>query len=138
MTKDEALQILEDNCRCDNDSFMDYTHERDMFEEKAFWELYNAIRVLSYEYKGKTLDKKIAHDIFHIVNYSHLKLLFHFDRSDLFTFDVLPKNYSEYYHRLHLLAGTFYNEELITDELEMYLNEDLRNPYSIFLDAIEA
>lgn len=137
MTKEEALQILEDNCQCQNDSFMDYTHDRDMFEEKAFWDLYNAIRVLSYEYADKAIERSVSHHIFHIVNYSHLKLAFHFDRSDNFRFDILPKNFGEYYHRLHLMASSFFSGELINDELEGYLNEDLANPYSLNLDFEE-
>ena len=64
MNKDKALQIISDNSKSNNRSLLEFTHEKQEFNLVAYWEFYNAIRVLGYHYcDKKVLEREITYKI---------------------------------------------------------------------------
>lgn len=128
MNTQTAIKIIEDNANSDNDSLLDYTHEREMFDEKSFWMFYNAIRQLGFEYSvGNMLNRKITTKLIKGYQYFLLQIGFHFDKKDIYKMKNLPKNYTEYCGRLRVAVDAYLTGNPISDETEIFLNEELEN-----------
>ena len=133
MNKREALKIINDNAASENDSYLDFMHERARFDEVSFWEFYNAIKVLGHEFKDeKNLSRELTKKIIKSYEWYLILIGFHFDPNDKSRIDHLPENYSQYSLRLRNAITSFIDGNPISNELEEVLNNDLKNKNESF------
>lgn len=133
MKLEEALIIIEDNFNSSNNSFLDFAHEKQTFEEIKFWEFYNSIRVISSSNKRKSLDRELTFKIMHSYEWFLILINFHFDKTDQCEFKNLPLNYTKYSLRLKEVIDCYLRGNSIDDKKEESLNEELLNPLFIKL-----
>ena len=132
MNNKEAIKIIKDNAESCNNSYLYFMHEQSQFDENAFWELYNAIRYLGFEFEEEeTLPRKLTLTIVKAYEWHLLLVGFHFDKSDGIHIAHLPQNYSQYGLRLRLAIQAFLSVSAISNELENSLNDDLDNKFKI-------
>jgi hypothetical protein len=128
MNIEKAIKIIEDNANSDNNSLLEFTHEKSCFDENAFWKYYNAIRQIGIEFTiNKQLPRDLVIKLIKGYEYFLLQIGFHFDKNDGYEMINLPDNYTEYCRRLRVAVDAFMTGEPITDEDENYLNENLKN-----------
>lgn len=128
MNMEEAIKIIDDNAASENDSFLDFMHERSTFDEYAFWKFYNAVRLLGYELRHEeSLSREWTYKIMKSYEWYLLLIGFHFDENDGISVDKLPGNYSQYSVRLRTVVDAFLEGKPITEETESWLNEALEN-----------
>jgi hypothetical protein len=128
MNKEEAIIIVNDNAATENNSYMDFMHERRMFDELSFWKFYNAIRLLGHELRNEnSLPRELTKKILKSYDWHLLLIGFHFDVNDGSSVDNLPKEYSQYSLRLRHAVNAFIEGNPISDESEGFLNDDLEN-----------
>ncbi len=128
MNKEEAINIINDNAESENNSYMDFMHERGLFDKHSFWKFYNSIRLLGYEFrKDESLSRELTKKILKSYEWHLILIGFHFDENDGSSIDNLPKDFSQYSLRLRCAVNAFIEGNPISDELEGYLNEDLDN-----------
>ena len=117
-----------DNANSENESLLDYTHERQIFNENAFWNFYNAIRQLGFDYSNEAeLNRELTLNLIKSYECFLLQVGYHFDKRDIYVMKGLPANYTEYCGRLRTAVDSYLNGNPISDETEGYLNEDLKN-----------
>ena len=130
-----ANQIINDNYDTCNNSFLDFLHEQDIFNEIKFWELYNAIRLIGELNKTElNLERKLTWRIVKSYEWFLLKLNFHFDTNDGSEIDNLPENFSQFSLRLREVVDAYIVGASISDESENFHNMDLENPISLKLN----
>src|SRR5688500_11980900 len=96
----KATRIIYDNANSDNNSFLYFTHEKSIFDEKAFWTFYNAIRFIGIaSFKEEYLQRDLTTKIVKSYGYFLLQIGFHFDRNDQYSIKNLPYNYVQYCSR---------------------------------------
>lgn len=128
MTITKALAIITANANTTNGSYLYFLHERSYFDEKSFWELYNAIRFAGQAYSHeKMLDRELTHQVLKTYHWHLLQIGFHFDEKDVYRVTNLPKNYSLYSMRLNAAVESYFKGKPITDEIEDLLNSELAN-----------
>ncbi len=128
MNKEEAIKIIEDNAATKNNSFLDFLHERDKFDEMAFWKFYNAVRYMGHELKNeKFLSRELTFGIIKSYEWFLVLIAFHFDKNDSCKLNSLPVNYSDYCFRLKTVIDGYLTNNPISDETEGYLNAELEN-----------
>ena len=135
MTREEALKIIDDNANVDDNSFLFYIHERNLFDNKAYWRFYNAIRVIGYDCcQSDCLSKELTWKIIKTYEWFLLAIGWHFDNKDLYKMLNLPDNYMAFSLRLMTVVDSYIKGDTISDRLEESLNEDLVNQFNIRLD----
>ena len=128
MTKEIAIQIIQDNATAENNSLINYTHNKGLFNETSFWTFYNAIRKLGFEFEKTThLNRGITFNLIKGYQFFLLQVGFHFDRNDKYQIENLPENYTLYSERLRIAVDAYLTGKPINDETEGYLNEELNN-----------
>ena len=121
-----SLKILKDNSDCVKGSFTYFLHEKDTFNNIAFWDYYNSIIIINKNTKGKTFDKSIFSMMFHTYTYILKSFIWHLS-SDCY--DNI-KNYPSdkitlYIERLEHAVGGYYKDYVIDEDK---FDEDLKNP----------
>ncbi len=127
MDKKDAVQIIEDNVNAENDSFLDFLHERDCFNEKSFWLYYTAVRQLGIDFSKQALPRELTAKVVRIYEYFLFLISCHFNDKDRCKIKNLPENYSEYYDRLRMAVKAYLTGNPIDDEMERNLNQYLKN-----------
>ncbi|HCS20923.1 MAG TPA: hypothetical protein DIW47_10265 [Bacteroidetes bacterium] len=128
MTKEGAIKIIDDNAASENNSYMDFMHEKNLFDEYSFWKFYNSIRLLGHEFRiGDSLPRELTSKILKSYEWHLLLIGFHFDEKDGCSIENLPPDYSQYSLRLRNAVNAFIDGNPISDELEGFLNEVLEN-----------
>jgi hypothetical protein len=138
MTLNEALEIVKDNFNTNNNSFLDFAHERRKFEEIKFWEFYNSIRIITLFNQRKTLDRELTTQILGSYEWFLILINFHFDKADQSELSNLPTNFSQYSLRLREAIDGYISGNIIDDKTEENFNEDLLNPISIEIKKTKA
>ena len=129
-----AIQIIDDNNSCKENTFVYYLHEKFCFDEMSFWNLYNAIRTASlYTSEFELLSKPLSAKIFASYNYFVSSIISHLNVNDLYTISKLPNNFIEYQRRLEVTALAFYKGDVISDEDEEIYNKELDNKLPLIL-----
>ncbi|MER2996531.1 Imm41 family immunity protein [Pontibacter populi] len=125
MNKEEAKKIIEDNAATENESFLDFIHERWTFNEVAFWKYYNSIKLLAFELRNEeSLSRDLTYKIIKSNQYYLLLIGCHFDKNDLFEIKNLPDNYTQFSERLRIAIDAFLTGSPINDETEELLDND--------------
>ncbi|MBO5342453.1 MAG: hypothetical protein J6A73_07215 [Lachnospiraceae bacterium] len=101
-----AKRIILDNYKIENNSFMFFLHEKNYFFEKAFWEFYESITVLTL--CGEERSMEIAEQI--TQNYQRLLkyIVFPFDPNDDLTLETFPGNYVDYLERIEYAIMAYF------------------------------
>lgn len=88
----DALAILNDNYEMQNNSFLYYLREKNLFNKEAFKQLHECIYDLSQQNVSiSTVALKI-----HTIHSRILEaFLYHFDNNDSYTITNLPENYNK-------------------------------------------
>lgn len=116
MTVEHAKQILLDNYKTKNNSFMFYLHERGYFSEEKFWEFYESVTVLVINnVNSSEITAQITNSYQNLLRY----IIFHFDPKDDYVLDNFPGNYIDYLERIEyaLMAYSSGNVKLIDDDI---------------------
>jgi hypothetical protein len=130
-----ANQIINDNSDSCNNSFIDFLHEKSIFNEIKFWEFYNAIRFIGELNKTEpNLDRILTWKIVKSYEWFLLMLNFHFDTNDGCEIENLPENFSQFSIRLREVIDAYIKGNSISDESENYYNMELENPISLKLN----
>lgn len=136
MTLEQALNIIDDNANSVNDSLLDFTHERNKFDEIAFWKFYNAIRIIARKNSVENnLSRELTMKIIKSYEYFLLQIGFHFDKTDLYEMENIPHNFALYSSRLRIVVDAYIIGDIINDEVENFLNSDLENIQKLKLDS---
>ena len=101
----EAVEVIEDNYRAVEGSFLEQLHEYNHFDLRAFEVLCEAIAVLGMIDKE---DHQIASEMVFIWTQTLLHIIYHFDPKDLSRINDLPENYNEYSARLEQLVMQYW------------------------------
>lgn len=98
MELETAVQIIADNYKGENNSFIYYLHEKNLHAEEAFWELYDSIAALTLcgAEKSIAMTEQIAQIYHRFLKY----IIFHFDPNDAFVLENFPQNYVDYLERM--------------------------------------
>ena len=109
-----AERIIYDNYKGRNDSFMFFLHERDLFSQERFWELYDSIIAL----KGMAFtEPELARQVNSIYQYVLKTMIWHFSPTDSLTIENFPAEYNGYIERLDYAVSVFYaGNATIADE----------------------
>lgn len=92
----KATNLIEDNKRAENHSFLYYLHEEGIFTSSSLSAL------CQYLGKLETISLAQLKDL-HFIQEQILKhLVWHFDSQDLYTISDLPSNYWEYLDHMEL------------------------------------
>ena len=125
MNKEEAIKIIADNAATENDSFLDFLHERSTFSELAFWKFYNSIKVIGFELRNEeSLSRDLTYHIIKTYQYYLLLIGCHFDKNDLYEIKNLPENYTQFSERLKIVIDAFLTGSPVSDETEGPLDND--------------
>ena len=128
MNKEDAIKIINNNAASNNNSYLDFMHERGVFEAYSFWKFYNAIRLLGYELRNEdTLNRELTKKILKSYEWHLILIGFHFDDNDSNSIVNLPQNFSQYSLRLRSAVNAFIEGNPISDKTEGFLNDDLEN-----------
>lgn len=108
-----AIQIILNNYKGENNSFIYFLHEKNYYSKEAFWELYESIAALTLCGVEKSIEmiEQITQIYQRLLKY----IVFHFDPNDLFTLENFPSNYIDYLERIEyaLMAYSKGNVKLI-------------------------
>lgn len=104
----DALQILSDNRKAENRSFLFYLHEENRFEAKALAQLCAAISALSRTHPD---DRAISARINFVYGQVLQHILYHFDPNDASRICNLPHDYYEKLGALEKAVTEYFNEK---------------------------
>ena len=117
MKTEIAKQIMLDNYKIENNSFMFFLHEKNYFSEEAFWEFYESITALALcnEEKSIEITEQITQNYQRLLKY----IVFHFDPNDDFTLENFPENYVDYLERIEYALMAYFrgNVKLIDNDI---------------------
>lgn len=117
MKSEIAKQIILNNYKGVNNSFMFFLHEKNYFSVEAFWEFYESITamVLSGEEKSIEITEQISQNYQRLLKY----IMFHFDPNDDFVLENFPMNYVDYLERIEyaMMAYSGENAALVKDDI---------------------
>ena len=112
-----AKQIILNNYRGENNSFMFFLHEKNFFSEEAFWEFYESITamVLCGEEKSIEITEQITQNYQRLLKY----IIFHFDTNDDFVLENFPRSYIDYLERIEYALMAYFsgNAKLIDNDI---------------------
>ena len=89
-----SLNLIDDNYKCINNSFLYDLHERDLFDCEKIENLCDYIVSLNQKDEGTILK------LFFIQSEMMKHIIYHFDPKDMSTISNLPKNYMDYILKL--------------------------------------
>jgi len=115
MTVEHAKQILLDNYKTKNNSFMFYLHEWNYFSEEKFWEFYESVTALVINNVNLSeITAQISNSYQSLLKY----IIFHFDPNDDYVLDNFPENYIDYLERIEYAIMAYFsgNAKLIDDD----------------------
>jgi hypothetical protein len=114
-----ALRILEDNAHCREGSLVEAMSQRDVFDQQAFWDYYNALVALTAaQKKGRPLRRKEAAMVFS--TYSDILRLFiyHLSPRDGCRIKKFPlAKLHLYMERLQLAGEGYFAAHVFEEEL---------------------
>lgn len=117
MKVEDAKRIIHSNYKAENNSFMFFLHEKELFSEEAFWEFYESITalVLCNEEKSIEITEQIVQSYQRLLKY----IVFHFDPDDNFVLENFPKNYVDYLERIEYAIMAYHsgNAKLTDDDI---------------------
>ena len=99
--KDTVLDVIENNCKAANNSFLYYLHERDVFDTDAFTKLLDCINVLEEK------QEDLLEQLYFIQNKTLKHIIYHFDPNDRSRITNLPDNYWDYLSELENAIGKY-------------------------------
>ena len=110
MKAEIAKQIILDNYKIENNSFMFFLHEKNYFSEEAFWEFYESITALTLcvEERSMEIAEQITQNYQRLLKY----IVFHFDPNDDFTLENFPENYVDYLERIEYALMAYFRENV--------------------------
>lgn len=116
MNVEIAKRIICNNYKGENNSFMFLLHEKDLFSEEAFWELYESITAIALcgEVKSIEITEQITQNYQRLLKY----IIFHFDPNDDFVLENFPENYIDYLERIEYALMAYFsgNAKLIDND----------------------
>ena len=114
---EDAKRIIHSNYKAENNSFMFFLHEKELFSVEAFWEFYESITVLVLcdEEKSIEIAEQIVQSYQRLLKY----IIFHFDPDDNFVLEKFPRNYVDYLERIEYAIMAYHsgNVKLIDDDI---------------------
>lgn len=117
MKTEIAKQIMLDNYKIENNSFMFFLHEKNYFSEEAFWKFYESITALALcgEEQSMEITEQITQNYQRLLKY----IVFHFDPNDDFTLENFPENYVDYLERIEYALMAYFrgNVKLIDNDI---------------------
>lgn len=117
MKAEIAKQIMLDNYKIENNSFMFLLHEKNYFSEEAFWKFYESITALALcgEEQSMEITEQITQNYQRLLKY----IVFHFDPNDDFVLENFPKNYIDYLERIEYALMAYFrgNVKLIDNDI---------------------
>ncbi len=117
MTVEIAKQIIRDNYKGENNSFLFYLHEKSDFSVESFWEFYESITALALCGEEKTMEitEQISQCYQRLLKY----IIFHFDPKDDYVLENFPVNYIDYMERIDYAVMAYFsgNAKLIDDDI---------------------
>lgn len=107
MTSENAHIIINRNYRIIEGSFIYSLHERNMFSEDQFWNLYDSIcTIVNMSMYNELLTEQISGCYQMILQ----EMIWHFDPDDGSFINELPKNYREYIERFEMAVLAYYRK----------------------------
>ncbi|MBD5470566.1 MAG: hypothetical protein HDR19_05500 [Lachnospiraceae bacterium] len=88
------MDLIDDNYKCINKSFLYYLHERDLFD------LEKIVNLCDYIVSLDQKDEETILKLFFIQNQIMKHIIYHFDPKDMSTISNLPKNHMDYILKL--------------------------------------
>lgn len=107
MEVDKAIQIIENNYSCVEESFYNFLHEECSFDKKAFWTFFDAITTLAVRSIEETSRQIIALKICLICNRIMKEFIAHFDPNDGVELLEFPNDYLAYLEAIDLALDAF-------------------------------
>lgn len=104
----DALQIINDNRKAENKSFLFYLHEENRFEAKALAQLCTAISALSLTQQDHGAISARINFIYGQVLHH---IIYHFDPNDSSRIRNLPPDYYEKLEALEKAVTGYFNEK---------------------------
>jgi len=112
-----AKQIIRNNYKGENNSFMFFLHEKNYFCVETFWEFYESITVMALcgEEKSNEITEQITQNYQRLLKY----IIFHFDPNDDFILENFPINYIDYLQRIEYALMAFFsgNARLLDNDI---------------------
>lgn len=96
-------QIIDDNYKAKNNSFLYFLHEEDIFDIEALNNL--CLNINSLVCRNEDICRKL----FFIYSQILRHIIFHFDRNDQSTIKNLPDNYVDYINELEDVIDRYIN-----------------------------
>jgi hypothetical protein len=103
MTEKYALKIVRDNYYLDNDSFLFYLHECDLFRADRFNTLCRAVEALAHS-RCELLTQQITHCYQNILK----EFIYHFNPNDSSQITDFPKKYTHYLEKFDCALAEYY------------------------------
>lgn len=117
MTVEIAKQIIFDNYKGKNNSFMFYLHEKNNFSAEMFWDFYESITAMALcsEEKTNEITEQITQCYQRLLKY----IVFYFDPNDDYVLENFPMNYIDYMERMDYALMAYFsgNAKLIDDDI---------------------
>ena len=115
MNREMALKILSDNDESINNSFLDYIHEKCIFDEKSYWEYYDCLITLG-KCKTHNEDKEVIKQILHTYSYVLSSFVHHFDPNDGYELNNIPNDYNEYIENLNFAISAYFTDDYSSEK----------------------
>ena len=122
MNTERAMQIICDNHKCKENSFLWLLFEKELFSREQFWLLYDSIEFLvTAHIRSEILDEQIVGCVERFMK----ELIFHFDPHDMSVLEGLPEDHMAYQERLEAVQNAYLRGDvrLLSDdrfELQKY------------------
>ena len=100
MSLEKSIEILDLNYKILEGSFIYYLHEKSIFDEKAFEDIYNSIRILANSTLGQERERDITMKIFICHGRILKEFMYHLDANDQSVLENFPDDYNEYIEKL--------------------------------------
>lgn len=102
----DDLKVLNDNFGAENNSFLYYLHEENLFNETAFSELCSSLSALCHTHLH---NKVVSAQICFIYGQVLKHIIYHFDPGDLSRISNLPCNYNEELETLERIITKYFS-----------------------------
>jgi hypothetical protein len=119
MDKANALRILEDNAHCRAGSLIEALSQRDVFDQQAFWDYYNALVALTVtQRKDRPLRRKEAAMVFSTCSDILRLFIYHLSPKDGCRIKKFPlAKLHLYMERLQLAGEGYFAAHVFEEEL---------------------
>jgi hypothetical protein len=127
MTVAKARAVVAANGKAEQGTLLEAVHERCVWDAAAFWEFYEAIRVLARAARRKPLPLLIPREIVHLSHHVFFLAVCHLSPEDSYVMKRFPKRQmSAYLDRLRTAVDGMLTASVVPDSA---FGDGLRSPF---------